>query len=323
MHQTILSSNQIHRLHHTFFIPKGDIKASLLIVHGMSEHSGRYTDFANFLADNGILVLTFDLLGHGKTVKDRYELGFFDEKYPVQTLSKDVMIMVDTLKSQSKQLSNRIVPCFIMGHSMGSFLVRTVLTHHATSFDGVMLMGTANRYNAINQAGLLCLTALNRLRPKKSNHRLASLVNDYLLSQIRSPISPSPFAWLSENTKAIKAFEEDELTGFSFSNNGFFTLQSLLKIACSTHWYQHLPNNTPILLISGKDDPVGNMSQDILALQDTLIQAQKSVSSILYPNMRHEPLHETDFIQVYHDILHWLNQSLAQISSNLNQSQFQ
>ena len=306
----ILSSNQIHRLHHTFFVPKGDIKASLLIVHGMSEHSGRYANFAKFLADNGILVLTFDLLGHGKTVKDRYELGFFDEKYPVQLLSKDVMIMADTLKSKAEQLSLTTTPCFIMGHSMGSFLVRTVLCHHATSFDGVILMGTANRYNAINQAGLLYLTTLNRLRPKKTNHRLARLVNGYLLNQIRSPISPSPFAWLSENIDTIKTFEEDDLTGFSFSNNGFFTLQSLLKIACSHHWYQHLPSNTPILLISGKDDPVGNMGQDILALQETLIQAQKSVDVILYPNMRHEPLHETDFIQVYHDILRWLNQAL-------------
>lgn len=51
--KTILSSNGVHRLHHTFFVPKGDIKASLLIVHGMSEHSGRYEDFASFLADNG------------------------------------------------------------------------------------------------------------------------------------------------------------------------------------------------------------------------------------------------------------------------------
>ena len=78
MTQIILSSNQIHRLHHAFFVPQGEIKATLLIVHGMSEHGGRYADFARFLADNGVLVATYDQLGHGQTVKDKYELGFID-----------------------------------------------------------------------------------------------------------------------------------------------------------------------------------------------------------------------------------------------------
>ena len=65
MTQIILSSNQIHRLHHAFFVPQGEIKATLLIVHGMSEHGGRYAKFAQFLADNGVLVATYDQLGHG------------------------------------------------------------------------------------------------------------------------------------------------------------------------------------------------------------------------------------------------------------------
>lgn len=85
MQSVILSSNQVHRLHHRFYEPTGDVKANLLIVHGMSEHSGRYDAFAKFLAEHGILVATYDQLGHGQTVKDKYELGFFDEKHPVQT----------------------------------------------------------------------------------------------------------------------------------------------------------------------------------------------------------------------------------------------
>ena len=46
MQSVILSSNQVHRLHHRFYEPTGDVKATLLIVHGMSEHSGRYDAFA-------------------------------------------------------------------------------------------------------------------------------------------------------------------------------------------------------------------------------------------------------------------------------------
>nr|WP_261871115.1 lysophospholipase [Psychrobacter sp. JCM 18901] len=64
----------------TFFEPSRkdvEISATLLIVHGMAEHSGRYSDFAQFLADNGIAVATYDHLGHGQTIKTEADLGFF------------------------------------------------------------------------------------------------------------------------------------------------------------------------------------------------------------------------------------------------------
>ncbi|MDO4440813.1 MAG: alpha/beta fold hydrolase [Moraxella sp.] len=304
--KTILSSNGIHRLHHTFFVPKGDIKASLLIVHGMSEHSGRYADFANFLADNGVLVATYDQLGHGQTVKDKYELGFFDEKHPVQTLCKDVIIMADKLKEKASELTDHPIPHYIMGHSMGSFIVRTVLTHHATSFDGAILMGTGNSFGLINRLALTTLGVMNYLNPKRANLRFAALMNHYLLSQIRSPVSASPFAWLSENGESIRAFESDPLCGFAFSNNGFVALQALIKKATAPTWYAHTPKDFRLLLVSGKDDPVGRMGQDIDALFDELVRAGKSVQTRLYPNMRHEPLHETAYDKVYQDILRWL-----------------
>ena len=304
----ILSSNQTHRLHHTFFIPKGNIKATLLIVHGMSEHSGRYANFAQFLADNGMLVATYDQLGHGKTVKDKYELGFFDEKHPVQVLCKDVIIMADKLKAQAKMLNTGNIPHFIMGHSMGSFVVRTVLTHHAKSFSGAILMGTANSFSLISTLSLGGFSLFNRLNPTKTNINFAYLLNQYLLGQIRSPISASAFAWLSENPDNIKTFEADPLCGFAFSNNGFLALHVLLKKACSPAWYAFMNDDYPLLLISGKDDPVGRMGQDILSLHDALAKAGKThIKTLLYPNMRHEPLHETKAKMVYNNILDWLN----------------
>lgn len=301
MTQIILSSNQIHRLHHTFFVPKGEIKASLLIVHGMSEHSGRYADFAQFLANHGILVATYDQLGHGQTVKDKYELGFFDDKHPVQTLCKDVVIMADKLKEIAPN-----VPHFLLGHSMGSFIVRTVLTHHSMRFCGAILMGTADSFGAIARTSLLSLGLLNKIAAKQSNEKIGWLVNQYLLNQLQSPISTSPFAWLAENPDAISRFEQDKLCGFCFSNNGFWTLFGLMQRACSPDWYANMPSNYPILLISGKDDAVGNMGQDIHKLHDKLIKAGKNVRVQLYPNMRHEPLHEKQNQRVYQDILHWI-----------------
>lgn len=309
----IMSSNQTHRLHHTFFVPKGKIVATLLIVHGMCEHGGRYADFAKFLADNGILVATYDQLGHGQTAKDESELGFFDEKHPVQTLCKDVIIMANKLKEKAQSLTDRPISHYIMGHSMGSFIVRTVLTHHATSFDGAILMGTGNSFGAFNRLSMGYLALQNQLNPKKKNLPLAGFVNQYLLSRLIAPNNPSPFAWLSENVESVKNFEADPLCGFVFTNNGFLTLNTFIKKATSDHWQAHLPHDFGVLLVSGKDDPVGNMGQDIVDLQDKLIKNGKNCTVLLYPNMRHEPLHETDNRRVYGDIMRWLNVNIGKI----------
>src|SRR5699024_10188548 len=56
------------QLFHTFFIPnKQTVKATLLILHGMQEHSGRYTKIAEYFSEKGYAVLTYDHIGHGRT----------------------------------------------------------------------------------------------------------------------------------------------------------------------------------------------------------------------------------------------------------------
>ncbi len=308
----ILSSNQIHRLHHTFFVPTGKIIATLLIVHGMSEHSGRYAKFAQFLANHGVLVLTYDQLGHGQTVKDKYELGFIDEKHPVQALCKDVVVTADALKAKAVELGAHDLPHFIMGHSMGSFVVRTVLAHHAKSFAGAILMGTGNSFGVLNRMVLSSFGVLNFLNAKKTNFGFAGALNQYLLNQIRSPIWASPFAWLSENQDNIKAFEADPLCGFAFTNNGFLALQGLIRRACADSWHGFMSDDYPLLIVSGKDDPVGHMGQDIEHLTHQLQKAGKTNITVhLYPNMRHEPLQENRADMVYQDILRWLDGNIA------------
>ena len=75
------------QIYYNLFVPDNvEIKASLIIVHGMQEHSGRYAALANFIANKGFAVLTFDLPGHGKTAKNDNELGFFRKNKPKRTV---------------------------------------------------------------------------------------------------------------------------------------------------------------------------------------------------------------------------------------------
>ena len=305
----ITSSDTSHYLHHTFFAPTAsatEIKATLLVVHGMSEHSGRYADFAQFLADKGIAVATYDQLGHGKTVKSASELGFFGEEHPVQSLLKDVIVMADSLKAKHPE-----VPHFIMGHSMGSFIVRTVMKHHSQDFAGAILMGSADA-DPLTKVMLPINKLLAKVAPKRPNTVFAKAMNKIFNSKLDNRISSSDFAWLSENQASIDAYEADPLAGFNFTNNGYMTLFNLMESALNKNWANTIAKDFPMLFVSGKNDPVGNMGKGIDKVVNRLNeQGFTSVEVKLYPHMRHEPLHELEKQLVYQDILEWMNSQLS------------
>lgn len=298
----ITSSDYTHYLHHTFFEPKdNDTKATLLIVHGMAEHSGRYADFAQFLAEHGIAVATYDQLGHGQTIKTPDELGFFGDEHPVQSLLKDVIIMSDALKARHPN-----VPHFILGQSMGSFIVRTVLKHHAQEFTGAILMGTADA-NPLVKLLIPINKMLAKKAPKKPNMLFAEIINKRLNAKLNTRISTSKFAWLSEDIANIEAYEADPLAGFEFTNNGFMTLFVLMQAGLHKRWATTIAKDFPMLFVSGKNDPIGDMGQGIRRVVNKLRKQKFSnVNMRLYPNMRHEPLHEQHHSAVYYDILHWM-----------------
>ena len=300
----ILSSDNTHYLHHEFFEPSDadvDISATLLIVHGMAEHSGRYSDFAQFLADNGIAVATYDHLGHGQTVKTVDDLGFFGDEHPVQSLLKDVIVMADSLKARHPN-----VPHFVMGHSMGSFIVRNVLKHHARNFSGAILMGTADA-NPLTKVLLPINKLLAKVAPRQPNTIFANVMNKVLNSQLSDRDSSSQFAWLSENTANIAAYEADPKTGFDFTNNGFMTLFTLMNTGLNKGWATTIAKDFPMLFVSGEEDPIGEMGKGVRKIVSRLNKQKFSRVDIqLYPNMRHEVLHETGHKIVYQDLLAWI-----------------
>lgn len=306
--EPIYSSDQANTLYYQCITPSDEVevRATLLIVHGMCEHSERYLAFAQFLASQGIAVMVYDQLGHGKTAKNDGHLGFFQEDYPAQALLKDVVIMADRLQQEYPNL-----PHFIMGHSMGSFIVRNVLSHHSHRFSGAILMGTADQDLSI-KALLPISKVLNKVAPHHKNALFGKTMNTLLNAKLQDNLYNSPFSWISDNVENIQAYESDPLCGFDFTNNGFMALFSLMDKAINQKWYANIQRDFPLLLVSGEDDPVGNMGKGIRRLKQRLSdQGFSNVSMYLYANMRHEPLQEKEKQMAYEDILQWLTIMVA------------
>ena len=133
---SFLSKDGKTKIHAVKWMPEsGEYRAVLQITHGMVEYIERYKPFAEFLNDQGVLVVGHDHLGHGKSIQKEADLGYFDERKGNQYVIGDIYQLQEMTRKKYPD-----VPYFMLGHSMGSFLLRQYLTMYAGGLAGVIIM---------------------------------------------------------------------------------------------------------------------------------------------------------------------------------------
>jgi alpha-beta hydrolase superfamily lysophospholipase len=295
------TTNDQTQLFYTLFYPEAtSVKATLLIVHGMQEHSGRYAEIAEYFASHGIAVLTYDHLGHGKSVKDKKEIGFFQLDKPDERLVADAGMMADYLAEQYPD-----APHFILGHSMGSFITRCLLQKASSQFSGAIITGTGGPLPGIDVLrGYLSLT--NTIAPRHRtflNSVFTSVNNKYF----KKDKDFSDTSWLSVNTKNRKAFEQDELCGIPFTHNAFYTLFTIYKKATARNWASSISKSFSFLFVSGQNDPIGDFGKGVMQTVNNLkADGFQHVDVNIYPEMRHEILNEEIREEVLNGIYNWI-----------------
>jgi alpha-beta hydrolase superfamily lysophospholipase len=289
-------------LYHTLFEPDGQpARATVLLLHGMAEHHKRYADFAHHLTAQGFAVLAYDQLGHGRTAKSEEELGFFQLSAPAERVVQDAVQMAAYVASLFPG-----VPHFVLGHSMGSLVARCLLQQAGAQFAGAMLVGTAaNTPGATLELALL--KGLSKLVPRQRTKLLNGFLGWMNNRHFKEPAPNDATKWLSVDQPNQLAYLRDPLCGIPFTNNGFYTLLSLLVQATEGPWTRGIPQALPILLLSGEDDPVGQFGKGVRRVARQLQQAGFGhVKTMLYPGMRHEILNEVVKKKVYADVAAWL-----------------
>ncbi|SDI10357.1 alpha/beta fold hydrolase [Chryseobacterium jejuense] len=291
--------NSESQLFYNLFTPE-TAKATLLIVHGMQEHSGRYTEIAEYFANHGVAVITYDHLGHGKSVKDKNEIGFFQLNKPDERLIVDAEMIADHLAEQYPD-----IPHFIMGHSMGSFITRCLLQKASSKFTGAIITGTGGPLPGIDALrGYLSLA--NRIAP---HHRtfLNSVFTKVNNKKFKKDKDFGDTSWLSINPKNRRAFEQDNLCGIPFTHNAFYTLFTVYKRATTRNWAASISPSFPFLFVSGQNDPIGDFSKGVMLTVNHLkADGFQDVDAKIYPEMRHEILNEEIREQVLSEIYDWM-----------------
>ncbi len=295
----IPSSDGIHTLIGIVYLPE-EPKGIVQIVHGMAEHIGRYDAFMSYLAENGWIVCGHDHLGHGKTAENKDELGFFADKNGDLLICEDAFAFGNAVKEDYPSL-----PLILLGHSMGSFIVRQTVRLHPEACDSLIIMGTGGK-NPLSAAGLGVAALTKTLRGSK---HISKLVNYVAFSSYNKRTGSENFyAWLSRDEKEIEKHNADPFCTFFFTVSAMRDLIRLQSLVNQKSWYANIRKDLPILIVSGAEDPVGNYGKGVEEVYSSLIaEGVTDVTRKLYPGMRHEILNEIERETVYEDILSFIS----------------
>lgn len=276
-------------------------KAILQIIHGMKEHIDRYDGFARYVADRGFIVVGEDHLGHGETVENPSDFGYFAEKDADTILVKDVHRLKKNTQAEYPGL-----PYYIYGFSMGSFIARKYMTMYGEGIDGAIIAGTGWFSSAQLNSALLLANAI--AKSKGSHHRsktIENMVFGMYNNRIKEP--RTKYDWLTTDEKIVDKYNADRRCVFNFTANGYITLFNLIKYVQEPKNAQRIPPNLPVLFTSGMDDPVGDYGEGVKkATELYMVNGMKQVAIKLYDDMRHEIHNERRKHIVYLDVLEWL-----------------
>lgn len=282
-------------LHGIRWEPEGGIKAVMQIVHGMAEHIGRYDEFGAYLARRGVLVVGHSHLGHGKSAKCADDLGYFAEPDGNACALSDIHALRTMTQRQHPD-----VPYYLLGHSMGSFLVRQYLGIHSEGLAGAVIMGTADMPAAVLKGAKGVCTAIAKVKGWRHRSRFVDgLVTGGFEKQMG-------LGWLSVNEDNWEARKRDPLCGFCFTLNGFYNMFNGLDRANIREQAGQVPKDIPILFNAGAEDPVGSNGKGVEAVYRRYLKHGAKATMKLYEGDRHEILNENDRFTVYEDIYNWM-----------------
>lgn len=281
------------------------LKCIVQIVHGMAEHAGRYKRFAEYLNKIGIGVYANDHRGHGKTAGTLEKVGVFADHSGWDLVVSDMVRLSGMIKNNHSG-----VPLFLLGQSMGSFLVRDYIAGKGEKVDGVILTGTAGDPGLKGSMGILAAKLFSKLRGRNKPDKI---IDKSVFGSYNKHFKPArtKFDWLSRDESEVDKYIEDDYCGGIFSSGFFVDLFTGLKKVNKMENIRSIPSMLPVLLISGEKDPLGEELKGVKRVIRSFKKAGiKDVEYKFYNDGRHEMLNEINRDEVFADISEWINSKL-------------
>lgn len=271
------------------------------IFHGMAEHMDRYDALVMSLNQQGYDVIRHNHRGHGPTTNQE-DLGHIDS---FEQVADDAFEIAQTLCTNHEGL-----PYIIIGHSMGSIIARLFVTKYLDAANGLILSGTGyySKVTGYTIASILKIITLLFGKSKRLKW-VNNLMYKSLNKKITNPKTVSD--WISSDEQYVKKYINDEYTGFLVSNQLIYETVSNINKLNKQKYIQKMNKAMPILMISGKDDPLGNYGKGIHRLGKLFKQGRiNHVTIQIYKNKRHEILFEREHETIWQHMYDWIQKQI-------------
>ena len=258
--------------------PNGAIRGVLAIVHGIGEHSGRYSTLVESLTAHGFAVTSFDNRGHGKSAGVHGHVDNWNE------YRQDVHAFLSYTSSHFMRL-----PLFLYGHSLGALIVTDYVLFYPEGLDGLIVSGHPLRPTGAAKPHLIFLARiLSRYKPLFS-----------------FPLGLDPNA-LSRDPAVVHAYRMDPLVHTKVTARwGTEALAAVARVRSRAPEIR-----LPLLILHGEADRINSVegSRELLKLASSEDKQLR-----VYAGGYHEPHNDLDRDVVAKDVLDWLSDRTAAI----------
>lgn len=281
-----------------------EIKGIVQLVHGMNEYKERYRPFMTFLVKSGYITIIHDHRGHGKSIESPDDLGFFYEG-GYEALIEDTHEITEEIKDYTAKLTGQRLPVILLGHSMGSMVVRSYIRKYDSDINKLVVIGCPSKLAGM-KPGLALIKLFKKIKgERKRDMFISTLVMGGYEKRFRK--EGMPRSWVNSNLSEVAKFNADPFCMFVFTLNGFENLVKLSMLTYTDGGYAMNNPNLPIKFFSGKDDPCAVSEKAFnKAIDHIKKQGYTNVSGRLYEGMRHEILNEIQKGLVYDEILEFI-----------------
>ncbi|WP_437318430.1 lysophospholipase [Sorangium sp. So ce385] len=284
------------------WLPDDGARGIFHIAHGMSEHAGRYARLAHALSAAGWAVYANDHRGHGRTARERGELGFFASQGGFQRVVRDLAALIAREREEHPGL-----PVVLFGHSMGSSLVQEYLIERGGSIQGAVLSGSSGKPSPLVDAGRLLARAERRRLGERGKSQLLQSMSFDSFNKLFAP-ARTPFDWLSRDRAEVDGYMADPHCGFPATVSLWIDLLDALVEIARPERQARIPKELPVYVFSGSRDPVGGPLRGVTQMIEAYRAAGlRRVTQRIYPGGRHEMLNEINREEVVRDLLAWLD----------------
>ena len=294
-------TGQIHACRWT---PEGEPVAIVQIIHGIAEFAQRYDGFAEYLNSLGFLVVAEDHMGHGQSVNGGGVQGYFHGGW-FRAVADSYELLTRTRREFPE------LPYVLFGHSMGSFMARTILCKYPDSgISAAVICGTGWQPRQMLPAAIrICELVCKRVGEQNPSEMLQNLVFGSYNKKVEHP--RTAFDWLSRDAKVVDAYIAHPMCGFTASSGLLRDMLKGISYIEDPASLSQMHKTLPVLFIAGGDDPVGSYGKGVIRTAEEFQKVgMQDVSRKIYPLGRHEILNEINSQEVWQDVSDWIQKKL-------------